>query len=50
MLDHDPTKSALMDTGVTHPTAGIGSYNVFFFLVEDLLSPYQRVQQLLAAS
>ena len=37
IIDHDTTKSALLDAGVPHPPAGAASYEVVFRLAEDLL-------------
>ena len=38
VLDHDTTKSALLEAGVPHPPAGAASYGVVHAIAADLLS------------
>ncbi|MGB5755339.1 MAG: AAA family ATPase [Acidimicrobiales bacterium] len=38
VLDHDTTKTALLEAGVTHPPAGAASYRVVHAIAADLLS------------
>lgn len=38
VLDHDTTKTAILDAGVPHPPAGAASYDVLHALTADLLT------------
>lgn len=38
VIDHDTTKTGVMNAGVPHPPAGNASYEVIFGLMEDLLA------------
>ncbi len=38
VIDHDTTKTAILDAGVPHPPAGGASYSVIFHVVADLLA------------
>lgn len=38
VLDHDTTKTALLEAGVAHPPAGAASYDVVHAIAADLLS------------